>query len=405
MRFNQAAWALAAALVLVALAAFMVPTPTRAQSGPFGLGTVTLGSSGLCPTGPTSGWLSGMTCQNATVSCLSSSPYNVQDIGVTYGYATPGGTPKGTIVILTGDGGTSPTDEISLDAQYASDYLTKYNYQAVLVQWQYDWEDTANGGGGANSNVGYAACRQYTLLNYIYTTLYAAIYNSHTNPTAGMCVQGESAGAAATTFALAWYGGTSFIDKVELMSGPTLSRIDMGCQVANPPQNSVGVCPPGQFGCNLGSTGTEWTSTLLYTGKALASVREWTGNQTPACNGGTTTTPAENQSWEAMSVADSVHATFNYPYTRMTGWLCSSVTAGVMNNSSGQGEEFYQLITSGTQVPKFYQLNDVQNCTGPENVSTGAPPQSGFSNGMAAIEFDMASPLNPSNNCQKVIRQ
>lgn len=125
-----------------------------------------------------------------------------------------------------------------MDAQYASDYLTKYSYQVVLLKWQYDWEDTANGGGGANSNIGYAACRQYTLLHWIYSTLYTAIYNANTNPTAGMCIQGESAGAAATSFILAWYGGTSFIDKVVLMSGPTLSRIDLGCEVPVRPRST-----------------------------------------------------------------------------------------------------------------------------------------------------------------------
>jgi hypothetical protein len=231
-----------------------------------------------------------MMCQKATVSCLSAAPYNVQGIGVTYGYATPAPpiVPQGTIVILSGQGGTSPADDWSDDEQYASDYLTD-KYQVVMVAWDYDWEDATNSGVGPTSNVGYAACRPYTLLNYIYTTLYAAIYNPVTNPKAGMCVQGESAGGAATAFVLAWYGGTNFLDKVELMSGPTLSRFDLGCEVPQPPLIWT-VCEPGQFGCNLGAGYSAWTSPMNYTGMALDSVRGWTGNLTPACGGSRNTT-------------------------------------------------------------------------------------------------------------------
>lgn len=271
------------------------------------------------------------------------------------------------------------------------------------MKWHYDWEDTADGGGGSTSNVGYAACRQYTLLHYIYQTLYANIYNPTTNPTAGMCVQGESAGGAAATYVLSWYGGTSFIDKVALMSGPTLSRIDEGCEVPQPPLIWT-VCPPGQYGCNLGTTGAEWTAPMDYEGGFLNSVREWTGNQAPACNGSTNTTSAEAASWQSMSIIDGVNGTFNFPYTRMTGWLCSSVSSGVMNDSSTQGEAFYLQITSSSQT-KFYQLNDVQSCPGGENVSQGTPPQSGYAgNGMGAIEADMVGVINTGNQCQLVSR-
>jgi hypothetical protein len=190
------------------------------------------GHVSTCPSGE--GWLPGMMCQQASISCLTQ--YSVQSIGVTYGYATPAPPikPFGTIVILSGEGGTTPADQYSDDQQYASDYLA-YGFQVVMVKWGYDWEDATNGNPGPTSNVGYAACRPYTLLNHIYSTLYASIYNPQSNPNAGMCVQGESAGGGATAFVLAWYGGTSFLDNVELMSGPPISRFDLGCEVPQPP--------------------------------------------------------------------------------------------------------------------------------------------------------------------------
>lgn len=136
----------------------------------------------------------------------------------------------------------------------------------------------------------------------------------------------------------------------------------------------------------------------------MNSVREWTGNQTPACNAATGTTQAESQSWLSMSTVDGVNGTFNFPYTRMTGWLCSSVTSGAMNNSSGQAEQFYQQITDSSQI-QSYQLNDVQSCPGAENVSQGTPPQSGFTNnGMGAIEGDMVGTVNAGNQCQRASR-
>jgi hypothetical protein len=103
-----------------------------------------------------------------------------------------------------------------------------------------------------------------------------------------------------------------------------------------------------------------------------------------------------------MSIVDGVNGTFNYPYTAMTSWLCASVTSGkVMNNSSGQGEQYYLMFTGSAQVPQGYVVNGVQNCTSAEGVSGGTPPQGGT--GMGAIENDMAGPAN-NNRCQKVIR-
>lgn len=105
-----------------------------------------------------------------------------------------------------------------------------------------------------------------------------------------------------------------------------------------------------------------------------------------------------------MSIVDGVNGTFNYPYTAMTSWLCASVTSGnVMNNSSGQGEQYYLMFTGAAQVPQGYQVNGVQNCPSAEGVSGGTPPNGPTGGGMAAIEFDLAGVLNP-NRCQKVSR-
>lgn len=108
MRFtSKATTTVIGTTILLLLFTLISITQVNAQLSVTGLGTVTLGTSGAC--NPSYGWLSGMTCQTATVNCLSGPPYNVQPIGVTYGYATPPAPilPKGTIVIISGDGGTT----------------------------------------------------------------------------------------------------------------------------------------------------------------------------------------------------------------------------------------------------------------------------------------------------------
>jgi hypothetical protein len=41
-----------------------------------------------------------------------------------------------------------------------------------------------------------------------------------------MCALGDSAGSAAIAYSLAYYGAGSYLDNVELLSGPVLSDIE-----------------------------------------------------------------------------------------------------------------------------------------------------------------------------------
>ena len=99
-----------------------------------------------------------------------------------------------------------------------------------------------------------------------------------------------------------------------------------------------------------------------------------------------------------MSIVDGTVATYNYPNTNISAWLCANVSStdglndGVMNNSSSQGQLFYQNIANASQIGPFYQVNAVQACAGTEGVTQGIPPQTEFSTGMQAIESDMKDP-------------
>jgi hypothetical protein len=86
----------------------------------------------------------------------------------------------------------------------------------------------------------------------------------------------------------------------------------------------------------------------------------------------------------------------------MTAWLCASVYSGdsdhddTMNNSSMQGELFYQMITSSSQIGKFYQINAVQTCDTAEGVAGAHAVAPGGVSGYTAIKLDM---LDGTNGC------
>ncbi|HVI09860.1 MAG TPA: hypothetical protein VND65_16355 [Candidatus Binatia bacterium] len=173
----------------------------QAQAGPAPIGTVSVSKNQWsCPTTPPDDYPAGMTCQHAIVYCPNGpNGIAVQPLGVTFGYMTPP-SPLGTIVFLSGEGGTTPNGGTPpfpagtySFTQYAEDYYND-GYQVILTAWDSAWEDVTNGGSGKKS-VGYAACRPATFLNWVYGYFYVPIQSAY--QPAGMCAQTASAGAGA----------------------------------------------------------------------------------------------------------------------------------------------------------------------------------------------------------------
>jgi hypothetical protein len=180
-------------LGVLLLVVFTFVVGSRAQAGPPSLGTVSSPTAGSCPLA--SGWITGpgtVTCAHAYVDCSQAT--GAVSLGITFAYETPS-SPNGTIVFFSGGDGTSPVGadpDPGRDIEgYAVDYYNA-GYQVVQTAWDLEWEDPTSSTGG---NIGYAACRPATFLNYINTTYYAPIHQA--KPTAGMCAQGESGGSGA----------------------------------------------------------------------------------------------------------------------------------------------------------------------------------------------------------------
>jgi hypothetical protein len=338
---------------------FLFVTMAPAQSPRLPLGVVTHAHKlSSCP----QGYYPGATCYQATVTCT-----NTVDIPATYGYTSPVGTQRGTIVLFSAGPGTQPQPGQPGSVNLNTNYL-QAGYQIVQTAWGTDWEDT--GLTGAKS-LKAAACRGATLLNYIYHTVY--------DRNGGMCAQGVSAGSGELAYALAWYGASDYLDKVELLSGPVFGDVEQGCM--EPDTGPVAVCPSGQFGC----VGAPWQDRPQYVSGSEYSVGNWSGHK---CQPLSKTTPVRsNASWKSMSIVDgTIEPSFSYPKTAMAGWLCSNG----LNNSAAQGAYFYQKFANHSQVAD-YSVTRIDNCAGPEGVGSGTTPAGKL--GLDAISADMTSPI------------
>ena len=384
------------------------PTPACAQ-GSLSTGTIQVGA-GPYPCPASGHWYSytngnttyPMNCFSATVSCP-----NTQDLSLTFAYLNPAGIvagvaqAKGVIVLFGGSGGTAPAS-----STYAGSYFTG-GYEIVEEAWASDWEPTYDPYLGTDvASLQNAACRPATLLNYVYTTIFPIVQRS--NSAAALCAQGTSAGSAQIAYSLAYYGAESYLDNVELLSGPVFGDVEQGCQV--PSASPVTVCGQTndhgrQYGCQLGKSGSTWTLSPTYVTGAKNAVADWTNDSSCADSNGKTrrTTKLSQQKWLAQSLVDQsavtgmgATPTFTYLGTGMSGWLCRSVESGTgsPNNSSPQGQVFYANIGQSNSPPN-YGLYAVDNCEGSEGVDTGNVPGfyaadfNGTIQGSDAIIYDM----------------
>jgi hypothetical protein len=349
---------------------------------------------------------------NCVAADLTGCP-NAQDLSFTYGYLSPSGiisgNMKGVIVFFDGADGTLPADDGETAEPDMLKYYFEQGYEVVQLAWSSAWEATNNPfPQGTFGNIHDAACRPATFLSYVNTNIFQAV--SQSNPTAGMCAQGVSAGSAQIVYSMAYYGAGSYLDNVELISGPVLSDIQQGCEEP-PPANPITVCPAGQYGCQLGS-GSSWSLFPTYLTDAYQSVGSWTNDNTCGIPN-TTTTSSSNTRWLQQSIVDggTNNPTFNYPGTAMAAWLCRSVqnpnnidcatnydTKACPNNSSPQAEIFYSQITPSNSPPVF-KVVAVDQCEGPEGSPSGNVGSPTGPLGQIAIEQDMAGAPGITAQC------
>lgn len=327
----------------------------------------------------------GMTCFHATVSNCP----NALDLGLTFGYRAPA-TSLGTIVFFTGSGGEDPgTSQFN---SYADDYFNR-GYTVIETAWDSPWEDTTNGTTGSNvpgHSVINAGCRPASFLNYVFTQ------NPNLYSTGGRCAQGFSGGTGALGYSLAAYDMGVLLDKVVLQSGPVFSDIQQGCEV--PPAPNITVCGSGDTWCQLGSQ-APWTLSPSYSGDTAGAVQDFTGDA--SCSGAAATSSASDTNWKAQSIVNgNSKISFDFPNTPITAWLCATQAAGTggPNNSTSQGEIFYQQVGPTGSPLKVYA---VQNCNGSEGVDPGTVPALSNESTHTAVVDDMTMGTLNGNACVK----
>jgi hypothetical protein len=253
-------------------------------------GSVTvLGSANCLP-----GTANNAVCKSILVSCPG-----LPDIDATQAVAPPTGTPKGTIILLSGGPGTA-----NFNSGFANAY-TADGFQVVQIAWASDWA-SANGAG-----VKSAACRPSTFFKYVFETAQRA------SRTKGFCGQGISGGGGALAYSLAQYGLANFFDYVVIAAGPGVSRMDYGCDTplyTGPPRNLCPLLPNASFTYGSGKLVNGWENTTTCTAKNPL--------------------PQDITRWTADSIV-TAGALYSYPKTGMSWFFCVTPPAG--GGSTGEG--------------------------------------------------------------------
>lgn len=131
-----------------------------------------------------------------------------------------GGTHRGTILLLTGGGGTSFWESFGPDARRVLEELRAAGFRTVQWAWQNGW---LIGTPGALEGQAALACRPATVAAWAYQ-------NQHVGGAArAFCATGNSGGAGQTSFMLTDYGLANFLDAAVPSGGPPFGRIDLGC--------------------------------------------------------------------------------------------------------------------------------------------------------------------------------
>ena len=303
----------ATSLILPICLALLGAGPATAQdstSGPvpaaptvLPLGTVTSLGSATCLSGATKG----AACTSVRVSCPG-----IPDLDATLAEASPKGTIKGTIILVSGGGGTT-----FFNSGFANKYLGDA-FRVAQFAWTSDWEDT--GGVGLKAS----ACRPATLFEYLFTTLHTG------SRTQGFCGQGSSGGGAALAFSLADYGLSDYFDYVVIAAGPGVSRMDYGCDKSLYTGPALNLCS------QLNNAPYVYFSGL--------KVNTW--ENTTTCD--TKNPPqADIDKWAADSIV-APGANYSYPKTSMSWFSC--VTPPV-NNSTGQGKFLISQVVPKNSPP------------------------------------------------------
>ncbi len=320
---------------------------------PLPLGSLTNVTSVTCP----SGVAQGATCKHFTVTgCKTASGAALPNLGVTIAITTVS-SPKGTIILQAGGGGTSIFGTNSYNFDFP-DYYVGQGYNVVQTQY-----DTGDGDGWQSNDSGvlHEACRPATVFQYIYNNTAA-----HKAGTA-FCGQGISGGGATFAYALAHYannisGHTNetqqyLFDYVLMASGPSVNRLDVACDPSQVYNNANIV------NCGITSYANSSLGSPVYGFGAGNPVNKWEGTST--CGSGSASQTDIN-TWAGdsiISTGPNAHTgVFSYGATNVSFYFC-----GVTNNNESLGLGWFltqQIMPLNKTGQGLAPVNCFTQCTG-----------------------------------------
>jgi hypothetical protein len=173
------------------------------------LGTVTLIS------GPTP--CRGQSCYQLDVSCpeLAQSEQATLMVGDPVGLLS-----RGTIMFMTGGGGTSFWEQFGADAARVLGELRAAGFRTVQLRWARGWLIGAPGKLEGHVRL---ACKPATVAAWVYRMLHDQ------GPTTAFCATGNSGGSAQVSYMLSHYGLSQILSAAVPTGGPPMGRIDLGC--------------------------------------------------------------------------------------------------------------------------------------------------------------------------------
>lgn len=188
---------------------------TTTPSGVRTLGSVrTSGTSGSCPLAE---------CTDVEVECPG-----VPSASATVAVEPATGTPQGVVVLFSGAEGKTfwANSDQGRQARVVSDIADR-GLDVVEVAWP----DQGWAGSPAGEAIGFAtlACRSATIIQWVHDERYLPMNLDPSTGVCGFCVSGNSGGASAIAYSLAFYGLDAIIDAAVMTSGPPHAAIGKGC--------------------------------------------------------------------------------------------------------------------------------------------------------------------------------
>jgi hypothetical protein len=235
------------------------------------------------------------------------------------------GTAAGTVLFGTGTGGMTLYDSTWTYGINVIQAVFNAGFNTVQVAFggPFNNNGTPTGWLTGPGGVRRLACRYATVAQWVYQNVHAS------NTSAPFCATGNSAGSAAITYALTYYGLDSIFAFVEPTSGPPLARLDYGC-IGN--------------GGSLDTPCGQGFKFLTYSPDDAAIIDP--AYSAPIC----TQSMGGNTTYQAQLLSDSVDgpgANYSYPKTAvniMFGGLDGSIAVP-------QGLEWFNQVSSPNGPP------------------------------------------------------